>query len=113
MLARLPSFPGFNVDRSRRHRALHQRLDLTHRVEGLAFAGRRREAADMRRGHDVGQRGQLGRRHLVGRAAIFIASSCLGRRILCSGPPGPVRESKSLSGRRRADAPASRVLDQS
>ena len=57
------------IDRAWRHLALHQRLDLADRVHRLALAGRRGQAADMRRGDHVGQARQFGRRHLVRRAA--------------------------------------------
>ena len=61
--------PAIEVHGAGRHLSLDQRLDLAHRVEGLALAGGRREAADMRRGDHVRQPRQFGRRHLIGCAA--------------------------------------------
>jgi len=55
-----PARPVFWIGRAGRHLAFHQGFDLAHRVEGLAFAGGRRQAADMRRGDHVGQARQLG-----------------------------------------------------
>jgi hypothetical protein len=66
----LPPARGLcRVHRALRRAALQHFGHLRHGFHRLVFHGRRREAADVRRGDHARVRGHARRRHLVGRAA--------------------------------------------